>query len=329
MNIFIDTGIYLTFFHYTNDDLEQLKKLLVAITKNKAILYLPENVISEFKRNREVKIFDALKNLENFKVIDQFPQICKEYPEYKILKRTTRDFVEVKNKLLKKLKKDIKDKNLGADKIIAELFDKAQLIKTTGKVLSEAKDRYDLGNPPGKNSSYGDAINWISLLQNVPDKEELHLIARDKDFVSKIDDSLLSDYLSDEWMELKHSKIFLYPTLSDFFTKHFPDIKLASEMEKDIVISQLIDSSNYASTHLAISKLSKFSDFSDKKIGEIIEGSVSNNQIYQIREDDDVETFFLALLKKYHKVIEPELLEKFLKVFMYKLEKSEDKDIPF
>jgi len=51
MNLFIDTNIYLAFYHLTSDDLEQLKKLLAVISSKKANVYLIEQVIQEFKRN--------------------------------------------------------------------------------------------------------------------------------------------------------------------------------------------------------------------------------------------------------------------------------------
>ncbi len=36
MNVFIDTNIYLNFYHFTSDDLGQLKQLIVVIKNGKA-----------------------------------------------------------------------------------------------------------------------------------------------------------------------------------------------------------------------------------------------------------------------------------------------------
>ena len=83
MNIFIDTNIYLTFYHYSIDDLEELKKLLAALRDPSLTLYLPEQTILEFKRNRESKIADAIKTLSEQKIPDSFPQMCKDYHQTK------------------------------------------------------------------------------------------------------------------------------------------------------------------------------------------------------------------------------------------------------
>jgi predicted nucleic acid-binding protein len=86
MNIFIDTNIYLSFYHFSSDDLEELKKLVLLLSQGKLTLFLPWQVIQEFQRNRENKIEDALKTFSKQKLDFQFPQFCKDYPEYKELR---------------------------------------------------------------------------------------------------------------------------------------------------------------------------------------------------------------------------------------------------
>jgi PIN domain len=68
MNLFIDTNIYLTFYHYSSDDLEELKKLAVAIKSGEITLYSTQQIQDEFKRNRESKIADALKRFNEQKL---------------------------------------------------------------------------------------------------------------------------------------------------------------------------------------------------------------------------------------------------------------------
>ena len=87
MNLFIDTNVLLSFYHLASDDLEELRKLSVLIDKDKIKLLLPRQVVNEFRRNRENKIADALKGLKGQNLKLQFPQICKDYPEYKDLRR--------------------------------------------------------------------------------------------------------------------------------------------------------------------------------------------------------------------------------------------------
>ena len=61
MNLFIDTNIFLSFYHLSSADLEELRKLVVLIDQGRLKLYLPSQVVDEFRRNRDNKIADAIK----------------------------------------------------------------------------------------------------------------------------------------------------------------------------------------------------------------------------------------------------------------------------
>jgi len=311
MNLFIDTNIYLTFYHFTSDDLEELKKLSIAIENQKIKLYITKQVLNEYKRNREARISDALKKFTEQKLNNQFPQICKEYEEFNYLKEAIKVFNKNKDIIINKLLSDIAENKLGADEIISELIDKAKIIKITEKIYNKAKIRIDLGNPPGKKGSLGDALNWELLLDEIPNNEDLYLITDDRDFISKINEDSLSKFLSDEWFKKKNSSIYFYKQLSYFFNEKFPDIKLASELEKELTISNLINSSNFQNTHNSVNILSKFSDFSDYQIKELINASISNNQIYWISSDKDIKNFFISLISDKENIIDPDKLNIF------------------
>jgi predicted nucleic acid-binding protein len=315
MNLFIDTNIYLTFYHFSSDDLEELRKLLVAIKNHKIVLYVPEQATKEFRRNREVKIADALKMLGEQKLPKSFPQFCKDYKEYSELRDAIDKYEQGKNKLMQNLLHDIKNKNLGADKLIADLFGEAKIIETTEDILVKAKRRFDLGNPPGKNKSYGDAVNWESLIASAPNRKDFHLITDDRDYISQIDSNCLSEFLFEEWQEEKKSEIFFYKTLSAFFQQHFPDIKLATQLEKEFAIASLVNSGTFANTHAAIAKLLRYTDLSNSEINEIIESSISNNQIYKIREDEDVLDYLTSLIRGKEDIIEPGTLNEFNELY--------------
>ncbi len=332
MNLFIDTNIYLNFYHYTSEDLEELKKLAVAIENREIKLYSTEQVIDEFKRNRESKIADALKKFHDQKLNTKFPQICKEYEEFKSLKKLCKKYADAKDKLVQKLNIDIANRTLGADKIIDDLFDKAEILHSKKKILSAAKTRVDLGNPPGKDGSYGDAINWEVLIAGAPN-EDIYLITDDKDYISPIDENKLSEFLLEEWRKKKQSEIFFYRRLSEFFRDKFPLIKLASELEKELAISSLISSGKFQDTHLAIARLSKFTDFSDKQINEIVTAAVFNSQIYWIKDDPDVKEFLESVIRGKELIIDPTML----KIYNIKYKSKETEtgeqvevnDIPF
>lgn len=308
-NLFIDTNVFLSFFHLSNDDLEEIHKLTVLIEKKKIKLWLTEQVSDEFFRNRENKVADAIKKLKDHKIKGAFPQFCKDYKEYEELRGLQQSYEKAHSKLLKNITEDALNSNFNADKKIEELFEKSEYIKTTKDTLLKANKRLKIGNPPGKNGSLGDAINWEALLSSLPNEEDLHFVADDKDYYSILDDSYPKPFLVDEWEDTKESEIFFYRRLSQFFKKHYPEIKLASDIEKEIEIKTLAASSNFARTHTVIEKLSKFEDFSTPQVNELIEIALENSQVRWILSDDDVLNFYTDLIKKYKKNISEENLE--------------------
>lgn len=90
----------------------------------------------------------------------------------------------------------------------------------------------DLGNPPGKQHSYGDAINWESLLQNTDDEKDLCLVTDDGDYRSVLNDERLNEYLLREWKEDKKGELKFYRRLSAFFKDNYPDIELRRQRRK-------------------------------------------------------------------------------------------------
>ncbi|MEK7605452.1 MAG: PIN domain-containing protein [Patescibacteria group bacterium] len=311
MNLFIDTNIYLTFYDFSKDDIEELRKLEVAIKAKKINLFVPQQTIGEYRRNREAKIASSLKVMSVQSIPDSFPRFVHDYQEYSKLKSLIGDYIRTKDQLLQKVHVDIENKSLDADKLILNLFNLAKVIPTTSELLNQARRRYEIGNPPGKDGSYGDSINWESLLSAVPDEEGLHLIAKDKDYISKISAEAISDFLQEEWNQEKNSQIFFYTTLSAFFSQHFPNIKLASELEHEPYVQILVESPSFATTHAVLRRLSLFTNFSDNEVCKMLQAGLDNDQILLIIEDDDVKTFFSHLIEKYQEIIPEELLAKY------------------
>jgi predicted nucleic acid-binding protein len=307
VNLFIDTNVFLSFFHLSNDDLEELHKLAVLIEKGEITLWLSDQVKDEFKRNRENKVADAVKKLKEQKSKPQFPQICKDYEEYAEIRELQKEYEKKLSSLTKKVNEDISRRTLKADQKISELFHAATAIETTQELVNRACFRMDVRNPPGKDGSLGDAINWEGLLESVPDNEVLHLVADDRDYYSVLDENKLKDFLQDEWTEKKGESISFYRRLSQFFKEHYPDIKLASELEKELSIRSLINSGNFASTHSAIAKLSKYSEFNKSQVNEIVQIAISNNQVNWIICDQDVYEFYSALIDNHDQLLDEEL----------------------
>ena len=307
IHLFIDTNVYLKFYHFSNDDLEELNKLMVLMDNDELELHLPEQIVDEFYRNRDTKLADALKTFNQSKLHTQFPQFCKDHKEYETLKKLIKDYDREKQSLLKNIMHKIETNTLRADKLIEMLFDKAIYVETTKELVDKSRLRYDLGNPPGKNKSYGDAINWECLIENVEDGNDLYFIADDKDYFSELNSSNFNTFLASEWKSKKESQIKFYKTLTDFFKEVFPEIKLATELEKDILIAKLIDSGNFYSSRKTLQKLSKFESFSSEQANQYVSASLNNSQIRWINE------YLYEFVIKNEDKIDKELLEDFYK----------------
>jgi len=310
MELFIDTNIYLNLYHFTDDDLDKLEGLLILIRDKKINLYLTTQVRHEFARNRESKIHKAITDL-NIKVVDAFPRISHNYDEYREMTEGIRLFNKKRESIINNIIRDAKENKLKADVLIAELFKLAKEIDSDS-FLDKAERRMKFGNPPGKNGSLGDAINWEALLENVPNDADFCIIAEDNDYSSKIDKEEISEFLKNEWGRKKKSSIALYKNLNKYFANYYPGIKLADELEKALAITAYVSSGDFSGTHQAISRLNAYTDFANDEIRKIVEASITNAQIYWIKNDTDVKKFLMrieGLAEKGRMDIEPLHLE--------------------
>lgn len=312
MNVFIDTNIFLSFYHLTNDDLEELRKLKVLLEKGGVVLHLPNQTVDEYWRNRENKIAAALKSLKDQKLNLQFPALCKDYTEYASLRDLQKDFERQHSSLIYQISKDIENNSLKADVVIEELFGKSTPINLSEELVSKAEFRMSVGNPPGKNGSLGDAIIWETLLENVPDGKDLYLIADDRDYFSILDESKPKEFLIREWKEKKNAQIYFYRGLAPFFKENYPYIKLASELETEMAVQQLVGSRAFATTHSAVTKLSRFENFSQSQVSEIVDAALTNNQVNWILGDDDVFEFITKFATMYKNKIDEDAYQRLI-----------------
>ncbi len=100
MHLFVDTNTLLAFYEFTKEDLVELEKLTVLLTKKELSLYLPDQVRDEFERNREVRLASALRSLEDKGLGQRFPVICRDYDEFTRLETTRRDYGRAHSELV-------------------------------------------------------------------------------------------------------------------------------------------------------------------------------------------------------------------------------------
>jgi hypothetical protein len=286
IHLFIDSSSWLSLYHFTKDDLQKLQRVNELIDKGKITLYVPEQTRDEVKRNRDEKIIDAMKRFREAKIPDQFPQLCKDYAEHPELVELVDRYRAVKSKLTKQVDEDIAGYTLKADQVIHQLLDKGRLIQRTSVILQAARDRHDVGNPPGKGKSLGDEINWESLLSAVPQGSDLHLIARDGDYAGNIDDKACNSYLKQEWRTKKGGDVRLYILLTEFFNANFPDVKLASETEEDRLIEKLEAEGLIApSARDTLAKLAACRELTQEQIDRIVEVGLNRNNHLSVVAD--------------------------------------------
>jgi predicted nucleic acid-binding protein len=165
MRVFIDTNILLDIYHLSGADLDELAKLVDLVKSGKVTLLVPQQVMDEFWRNREGVIADALKRFRESKAQATIPNVLRSYPSALKLRQAVDAVNEMVRDLTLQVTADIHSNALKADQIISELFSSSEVHTVPEPVVSRARLRVDLGNPPGKKGSMGDAINWEWLIQ--------------------------------------------------------------------------------------------------------------------------------------------------------------------
>jgi hypothetical protein len=85
---------------------------------------------------------------------------------------------------------------------------------------------------------------------------------------------------------------------------------MAAALEKQLLIEQLVNSKNFATTHSTIAKLSAYTNFSVDEAEEMLSASIENSQIRWIATDTDVKTFIQSLAFANYEKINGELAEK-------------------
>jgi predicted nucleic acid-binding protein len=296
MQLFIDTNILLSFYSLNQEDLSELNKLIDAIKRQQITLLLTDQIIDEFNRNREQRIDGAIKSLRNQTFNPQFPQLCEDYPEVDTLRESLKHYEQAHATLINKILADIKSKTLKADRIIQSLFSLGKKLTVNSTILDRARLRMGVGNPPGKNNSLGDAINWECLLDETPAGKDLFFITGDKDYCSALNEDEFSDFLLNDWYSKKQTKIYFYKRLSGFCKEQFPEIAIASVRDKEFLIRDLVNSQSIGDTQKVIAKLSYYQEFTAAQVNTIVAAAISNRQVVWSIEDERVRSFLSSVV---------------------------------
>ncbi|AXX96991.1 PIN domain-containing protein [Profundibacter amoris] len=290
--LFLDANIFLSFFQSSKDDLVELAKVVKLIGDEEIILYSNDQLRREVDRNRENKIATGFNEFKNANFGKEFPHYCNDYSELEEIRSHLKEANKIHAKLVTKINTDIENRSLGADKLIAGLFELAEDLPITAEIMEKVHFRVASGDPPGKRNSIGDAIHWQCLLDQTK-SGNLDLVTLDGDFTSPLKSGQISDFLSLEWSNSrKWGAVTLHNSLSNFFKARFPQINLSTEFKKDELVRRLINSPNFSETHQVISELMEFEHFTKGQIRQIFSALLDNNQVRWIAMDCDVQDFF-------------------------------------
>lgn len=311
MQVFIDTNVLLNFYSLSNDELIELRKIIALIDNRTIRLIMPEQVVDEFKRNRDSKIGEAVKKLQDNIRTMQFPVMCRDYSAY----QEARSLHDKLNKCIKSLKvsllRDSISSELKADHLIEDLLARSTHCKRSSEIVEFAESRVKIGNPPGKGGSLGDAINWEILLFNAEVGVDLCLIADDKDYFSTLDSEQPNSFLNEEWHAKVRSGCYFYRSISNFLCVHFPDIKIASEIEVDAVVSKLLSSSSKEVAREAIQVLGTMEAISSSNVNYILDAFLDYKHVKELLSERDIAIFLANFSSRYRNSVSKHRSEEF------------------
>lgn len=311
MNVFIDTNLLLDFYRMGKDKLDELEKVFALHSNQRLKLWLPEQIINEFWRNRAKVVAEHTKDIEK-DYRPSLPHIFREHAELQKFSEHVNEANKIKNTILKDVQEQFATETLAADIVIKKIFDAASKIKADEEMIARGQRRYDLGNPPGKNKSYGDAVNWECLLSAIPHGEDLYIITEDSDYKSAFIKDSMNEYMKHEWKSKKESEPHMYARLSEFIKTHFPEATNLAEMEVNLTIKELEESPNFATTHRVIEKLNNFQTFNQNQIMKLINIYFDNDQVGYIRKDADIKRFANLIISQCDKEKDTEGLADYL-----------------
>jgi hypothetical protein len=275
MKIFIDTNSYIGLSSIGNyAPLIELRKILCD-KESKIELIITQQLFDEYDRNVGNITDKSRSKIETAEceVKISVSDILKPDIENKINqdKKTLAKKVDV---IKIKMLKDFDRKVNKTQKLVYEIFKLGTKIDCTESILKKAQQRHIKGNPPRKNDdSYGDAINWESILSISDLDFDLAIISSDPDYAEK-DKGLrkINRFLKKEWKANGGKSVVLHSYLGPFINtlkkevvvakeEIYQEIKSSDSLHNDQIFKTGINLPNFDSlTTLDMSPYYKISD---------------------------------------------------------------------
>lgn len=188
--IFIDTNVFIKFYHASNQPLTLFEDL-----KNYGEhLVFPEQAYDEFRRNSGNQLNIIIKEFQSSsKVNIKATKLITDWVDYSEMTKALKIIKDESLKILEILKEAKEDQT--RDPVftrVQEIYDISTKIPITDEILVDAQKRHLRGNPPGADKhSAGDEIIWESLLSSL--SEDLIIVSYDGTF-SKHESFLINEF---------------------------------------------------------------------------------------------------------------------------------------
>lgn len=262
--------------------------------KMDATFICTEQVKNEYIKNRSHAIRE-ISDKSRIELRDELPLLLGNQDEKSQYKELIKDLKELLSNTNRKLDTKAKQNNLGADKIIKQIFKNSEFIKIDDNIVQRAHARFLRGFPPRKNKKdnlIGDAINWEALKTKADLFDDLIIISSDGDFASYINPSEAHEILQNEWESAYGEKLLLYKSLTSFLKEEAEEYFITLDSDRKEAVDLFVNSPAFAFTHAAIVNLTAFSHFDESDISAIVYALKENSQISWISDDVDVKRFY-------------------------------------
>jgi len=234
LNMFIDTNIILSFFSISDDDIEQLKKMVRLIDDGEVRILINSQVYREVLRNRDNKLATSLSEFSktSFKP-PTIPRFMQGYEEVELLHKALLTAETAHKQALRRARSEAEKLLTNADVLIDQIFQASKIQHVSAQVYDSAIKRMRLGDPPGKDAPLGDRINWEHLLDYRSMTGDLHIITRDNDYRSPLQIDLPNNALSREWSDIKGGQLYVHRDIKKFLSSKFSNFDFKSPSRAD------------------------------------------------------------------------------------------------
>jgi hypothetical protein len=185
--LFVDSNRYLDLYRT-----DKGKKLLAPLGEQAGYIFVTRQVVSEVERRKVTVAAEFLNQkfrelvLQTFNVPDHLSGTGtangKDIPSQ--MREIARKIKEVNEKvgaLALGIMEQISRSEDEVSRALAPIF--ANAVPHSDEELKRARDRRELGNPPGKGANpLGDQLNWEQILAHFGGKTKLWIISRDGDY---------------------------------------------------------------------------------------------------------------------------------------------------